>query len=186
MQSGLGREVAHVIESDPNVASLTGGVAMASAESVVLTNLERKSGGIIERHGARGRRTRPRPATSIRIAEGRAFRPGVDEVIVGSALSRRFLGCQLGATLRFGSRDWLVVGIFEAGGSGFESEIWGDVESLLPAFDRDAFSSVTMRLLDPDAFADDEEAPRGRSRACTSTSSARATTTAPNRSSSRT
>jgi putative ABC transport system permease protein len=152
MQSGLQREIGHVIESDPNIASLPGGIAMVSAESVVLTNLERKSGGTsnitVRGIGELGLVLRP----SITIAEGRAFRPGVDEVMVGRALSRRFLGCQIGSTLRFGSRDWLVVGVFEAGGSGFESEIWGDVESLLPAFDRDAYSSVTMRMLDPDAF----------------------------------
>ncbi len=123
-----------------------------SDESVVLTNLERRSGGTsnitVRGIGEQGLALRP----SVRIAEGRPFRPGVDEVMVGRALSRRFLGCQLGSTLRFGSRDWLVVGIFESGGSGFESEIWGDVESLLPAFDRDAYSSVTMRMLDPNAF----------------------------------
>lgn len=152
MQSGLGREVAHIIDADPNVASLPGGVAMVSDESVVLTNLERRSGGTsnitVRGIGEQGLALRP----SVRIAEGRPFRPGVDEVMVGRALSRRFLGCQLGSTLRFGSRDWLVVGIFESGGSGFESEIWGDVESLLPAFDRDAYSSITMRMLDPNAF----------------------------------
>jgi putative ABC transport system permease protein len=152
MQSGLGREVAHIIDADPNVASLPGGIPMVSDESVVLTNLERRSGGTsnitVRGIGEQGLALRP----SVRIAEGRPFRPGVDEVMVGRALSRRFLGCQLGSTLRFGSRDWLVVGIFESGGSGFESEIWGDVESLLPAFDRDAYSSVTMRMLDPNAF----------------------------------
>jgi putative ABC transport system permease protein len=152
MQSGLGREVAHIIDADPNVATLPGGIPMVSDESVVLTNLERRSGGTsnitVRGIGEQGLALRP----SVRIAEGRPFRPGVDEVMVGRALSRRFLGCQLGSTLRFGSRDWLVVGIFESGGSGFESEIWGDVESLLPAFDRDAYSSVTMRMLDPNAF----------------------------------
>jgi putative ABC transport system permease protein len=152
IQSGLERNVAHVMDSDPNIATIPGGVAMKTAEAVVLTNLERKSGGTsnitVRGIGELGLALRP----SVRIAEGRVFSAGVDEVIVGRALSRRFIGCQLGATLRFGSRDWRVVGIFEAGGSGFESEIWGDVESLMPAFDRNGYSSVTMRMLDANAF----------------------------------
>jgi ABC-type antimicrobial peptide transport system permease subunit len=80
------------------------------------------------------------------------YRPGLAEVIVGRPLSERFVGCGLGETVRFGARDWAVVGIFEAGGSGFESEIWGDSETLAPAFDRVGFSSVTLRLPDPGAF----------------------------------
>jgi ABC-type antimicrobial peptide transport system permease subunit len=78
------------------------------------------------------------------------YRPGVPEVIVGRPLAERFVGCGLGESVRFGARDWEVVGIFEAGGSGFESEIWGDRESLAPAFDRRGFSSQTLRLTSPE------------------------------------
>lgn len=152
MQSGLPRDVAHIMDSDPNIAVVPGGAAMVSAEAVVLTNLDRKGGGssnvTVRGIGDQGLALRP----SVRMTQGRTFQPGMDEVIVGSSVARRFIGCQLGSSLRFGSRDWLVVGIFEAGGSGFDSEIWGDVESLLPAFDRNGYSSVTMRMLDPNAF----------------------------------
>jgi hypothetical protein len=67
----------------------------------------------------------------------------MDEVVVGRNLGRRFEGCKLGEKLRMGGRDWTVVGTFDAGGSGFDSEIWGDSEAFLPAFDRSEWSSMT-------------------------------------------
>jgi ABC-type antimicrobial peptide transport system permease subunit len=85
----------------------------------------------------------------VQIVSGRMYRAGVPEVIVGRPISQRFAGCALGETVRFGSREWKVVGIFEAGGSGFESEIWGDGEILAPAFNRRGYSSLTLRLADP-------------------------------------
>ena len=155
VQSGLPRNVARVIESDPGVANLPGGVALAASEAVVLTNLSRRSdpaaSSNINVRGVDSRALALRP--NIRIVQGRFFRAGMDEVVVGRALSERFIGCGLDETVRFGSRDWKVVGVFDAGGSGFESEIWGDVESMMPAFDRDVFSSVTVRLADRDGFA---------------------------------
>jgi len=149
MQSGLGREVAHILASDANVATILGGEALATFESVVLTNLERVGGGTsnITVRGAGLHCLALRP--SVRLIEGRMFRPGMEEIIVGASLAQRFKGCQLGSVLRFGARDWRVVGIFDAGGNGFESEIWGDAETMMPAFDRDAYSSVTMRMVDP-------------------------------------
>ncbi|MFQ5770831.1 MAG: ABC transporter permease, partial [bacterium] len=61
-------------------------------------------------------------------------------------------GCGLGEFVNMGMRDWKVVGVFEAGGSSFESEIWGDVEQFMPAFRRPVFSSITMRMKDPSQF----------------------------------
>jgi putative ABC transport system permease protein len=154
VQSGVTREAAHVIEFDEAVARMPGGSPLAVSESVVLTNLTKRgnptlSSNVVIR-GVDPRVLSLRP--EVRLVEGRFFRPGVDEVVVGRPLSERFNGCALGEVVRFGSRDWRVVGILESGGSGFESEIWGDVESLMPAFDRDAFSSVTVRLANPTAF----------------------------------
>lgn len=154
IQSGVAREAARVIELDEGVARMPGGRPLAVSEAVVLTNLTRRSNAALSSNvvirGVDERVLALRP--EVRLVAGRFFRPGVDEVIVGRPLSERFNGCALGETVRFGSRDWKVVGILESGGSGFESEIWGDVESLLPAFDRDAFSSVTVRLANPAAF----------------------------------
>jgi hypothetical protein len=67
------------------------------------------------------------------------FRPGTAEVIAGRSIASRFQGAGLGETLRFASADWTVVGIFDAGRTGFDSEIWGDSEQMMQAFRRLAF-----------------------------------------------
>jgi ABC-type antimicrobial peptide transport system permease subunit len=84
----------------------------------------------------------------VRIVEGREPRRGVAEVMVGRSVAQRFAGAELGERLRFGGRDWSVVGVFDAGGAGFDSEIWGDGEQLMQAFRRDTYSSVVARLAD--------------------------------------
>ena len=90
----------------------------------------------------------------VKLAEGRWFRPGSNELVAGIQVARRFQGAGLGENLRFAMRTWRIVGIFDAGNTGFSSEIWGDVEQLLQAFRRNAFSSIIMRLREPTAFLD--------------------------------
>jgi putative ABC transport system permease protein len=63
----------------------------------------------------------------VHIVEGRMFKPGLNEVIVGRGLVGRYRDCMIGSTLHIGRGAWKVVGIFEAGGSSFESEVWGDL-----------------------------------------------------------
>jgi putative ABC transport system permease protein len=154
VQSAVAREAAHVIELDEGVARMPGGAPLAVSEAVVLTNLTRRANAAMSSNvvirGVDERVLALRP--EVRLVAGRFFRPGMDEVVVGRPLAERFNGCALGEAVRFGSRDWTVVGIIESGGSGFESEIWGDVESLMPAFDRDSYSSVTIRLANPADF----------------------------------
>jgi ABC-type lipoprotein release transport system permease subunit len=88
----------------------------------------------------------------VRLVEGRMPRPGSAEVIAGSSIARRFKGGGMGDTLRFGMRDWTVVGVFDAGTTGFNSEVWGDVDQLMQAFRRPVYSSVTFRLRDATEF----------------------------------
>jgi ABC-type antimicrobial peptide transport system permease subunit len=80
------------------------------------------------------------------------FQPGTAEVIAGRSIADGFQGAGLGETLRFASRDWTVVGVFDAGHTGFDSEIWGDAEQMLQAFRRNGFSSMLFRLVDADRF----------------------------------
>jgi len=88
----------------------------------------------------------------VKLTAGRMFRPGTAEVIAGRAIGSGFRGAGLGETLRFASRDWTVVGIFDGGRSAFDSEIWGDAEQMLQAFRRTAFSSLLFRLTDAGRF----------------------------------
>lgn len=154
VQSAIERNAARIIEADAGIARLPDGSALAVSECVVLTNLNRRSdptasSNVVVR-GVDARVVYLRP--EVQIVEGRFFRPGMDEVVVGRSIAERFIGCGLGETVRFAARDWRVVGVFESGGTGFDSEIWGDVQSMMPAFDRDVYSSVTVRLADPAAF----------------------------------
>ncbi len=90
---------------------------------------------------------------SVRMVQGRMFAPGTDEVIVGEKVGPRFADCEVGEKLRFGQRDFTVVGHFSAAGSAFESEIWGDNAVLMPVFRGEVFQSVTFALRDTSRFA---------------------------------
>jgi ABC-type antimicrobial peptide transport system permease subunit len=80
------------------------------------------------------------------------FRPGSSELVVGRNINREFEGAEIGQSLRFAQRDWVIVGVFDGGGSAFDSEIWGDVEQLMQAFRRLNYSSVIMQLAQEDSF----------------------------------
>jgi len=88
----------------------------------------------------------------VRIVEGRPFRPGTSEIVAGRSIANGFQGAGLGETLRFAQRDWTVVGVFDAGRTGFDSEVWGDAEQMLQAFRRTSFSALIFKLADADRF----------------------------------
>jgi putative ABC transport system permease protein len=161
VQSGIERPQAAIAASHPAIALGRDGQPLLSKETVVLISLNKRgsdkpSNVIIRGVGARAAELRPQ----VRLTEGRMFRPGASEIVAGASIARRFAGAGIGETLRFGQRDWTVVGLFDAGNSGFDSEIWGDCDQLLQAFRRNAYSSVVARLADPgrfDAFKRDVE-----------------------------
>jgi putative ABC transport system permease protein len=149
IQSSISRDQASIIEMNSAVASGAGGERMAARETVVLISLTRRgdnkaSNVIIRGTAAMGLALRPQ----VKLAEGRMFRAGSTEIIVGSNIARRFEGTRIGGRLRFAQREWTVVGIFDAGGSGFDSEIWGDVDQLMQSFRRTPYSSMVVRLAD--------------------------------------
>jgi putative ABC transport system permease protein len=80
------------------------------------------------------------------------FRAGSSEIVVGGAVARGFAGVEIGQQLSFAGRQWTVVGLFDAGRTAFDSEIWGDVEQMMQAFRRVAYSSVIARLALPGSF----------------------------------
>ncbi len=154
MSSGIGRDAANIIRAHPEVAVGTGGRPLASAEVVVVTNQPRLGQPGSSNVTVRGVDPQALAFRSkVRITSGRMFAPGAAEIVVGRRIARRFAGCGIGDHLRFGQRDFTVVGHFGAGGSSFESEIWGDNEVLMPVFRGDVFQSVTFRMRDPRRFA---------------------------------
>jgi ABC-type antimicrobial peptide transport system permease subunit len=153
VQSGVDRAQAAVVESLPEIATGEDGRKLVSMEPVVLISLPKRDTGrpsnvIIRGAMPAGVALRPQ----VRIVEGRMFRPGSSEIIAGRAVAKGFQGAGVGETMRFASRDWTVVGVFDAGRTGFDSEVWGDAEQMLQAFRRLAFSSVIFRLADTDRF----------------------------------
>jgi len=90
---------------------------------------------------------------NVRIVEGRRFETGRNEVIVGRGAAGQFAGLEIGRTLKFGEGDWTVVGIFDAGGTMSDSELWCDAAVLQPAYRRgNSFQKVYAKLESPEAF----------------------------------
>jgi len=154
VQSAVDRQQARVVETQPAVALGPDGERLVSKETVVLMSLDKRgtsepSNVVIRGIGPQGLALRPQ----VKLVAGRMFRPGSSEIIAGRAIGERFKGAGIGERLRFGMREWTVVGHFEAGGSGFDSEIWGDAEQLMQAFRRTSYSSLVLRLTDASGFA---------------------------------
>ncbi len=152
LSSGINRDVANAIAALPFVAKDASGKPLISPETFVVVGLERRSGGManVVIRGVSPEAFDVR--TGIRITEGRTFRPGSGEIIVGETLVTRVPNTEIGESLRFAGRDWEVVGHFEAGGSSFESEVWGENELFMPVFRGQVFQTVALRMEDPSAF----------------------------------
>jgi putative ABC transport system permease protein len=154
IMSILDREAAAIVSSLPQVAQFADGRPISSKEVVVIINLNKLGGPGISNVTVRGvgeaaLQLRPQ----VKITQGRMFRWGAREVIVGAGITKRFAGAQIGEKIKFGGDYWPVVGIFDADGSGFDSEVWGDGDQIMAAFKRSSFSTVTARLKDPSDLA---------------------------------
>ncbi|HSB51119.1 MAG TPA: ABC transporter permease [Dissulfurispiraceae bacterium] len=153
VQSGVERLQASIIETQPEVALASDGQPFLAKEVVVLITLPKRGtdkGSNVVIRGIAEHSLALRP--QVRLAEGRMLRPGSSEIIAGRSIAKRFKGGGIGETLRFGMRDWTVVGVFDAGNTGYSSEIWGDADQLMQTFRRQAHSSVLFRLRDSSEF----------------------------------
>jgi putative ABC transport system permease protein len=159
LSSGLDRHAASTIAASPHVAIGTDGRPLISPEVYVLVPLGKvfdttQVANVVAR-GVSDQAWTVR--SNIQVVEGRKPESGRSEVCVGERLVSRFPHTGLGETLRFAGRDWTVTCHFTAGGSAFESEIWGENEQFMPVFRGQVFQSIAFRLRDPAAF---EEAKR--------------------------
>ena len=154
IQSSVYRDQASLIETLPDVAHDIDGKPLVSKETLVLTQIpkrgsDRPQNVVVRGLPPLGFTLRPQ----VRIIDGRAFRAGTSEIVVGHSIADGFEGVDIGQQLRFAGREWTVVGTFDGGKSGFDSEIWGDVEQMMQAFRRTTYSSVVAKLRDPGEFA---------------------------------
>jgi putative ABC transport system permease protein len=147
------RDAIPLVETLPQVARDADGRPLASPELLVIISRPRRSDGQPANVPLRGVGARSFDIrSSVRFIEGRRFQPGLSEIVVGRLAAERFQGLTLGSSIRFGSNSWTVVGIFAADDAAYESEVWGDVDLMLPAFQRPAYQSITVRLSDPEAL----------------------------------
>jgi putative ABC transport system permease protein len=142
-----------IIENLPQVAHGPDGRPLSSSELVVIIAQPRISDNQPANVPARGVGPRAYDVRdSLKIVEGRRFNPGTREINVGRAAVGRFKGLTLGSDVKFGGAVWSVVGVFTADDAAFESEVWGDVDLMMPAFQRTGYQSTTVKLADPTMF----------------------------------
>ena len=167
LSSGIDRETANLIAASPHVAIGADGRPMVSPEVYVLVPLVRLGadsnalGNVVAR-GISDKAWEVR--ANIHVTAGRRPQSGRAEICIGNKTAGRFNNTALGDRLRFAGRDWDVVCHFSAGGSAFESEIWGENEQFMPVFRGQVFQSVSFRLKDPAAFEEAKRALEGDKR----------------------
>ena len=146
VNSQVTREAFQLIQTLPGIARDSQGKPLASAELAVLVNLPRRDTGESTNVTVRGvSDTGFALRPQIKLVQGQMFKPGIGEAIASRKIAERFSGTGLGESIRLGRRDWTIVGLFDASGSAFESEIWTDVNEVGDAFERTVFSSVMVR-----------------------------------------
>lgn len=144
-----------VVQQAPGIARDAEGQPLATADTVVAANLPIKGGGPDEDGSVQLRGIGPQAwavRPNVRIIAGRKFEPGRRELIAGAGAARQFAGLEPGKTIRLGSQEWLVAGIFESGDA-MESEIWADAGVVAPTYERGSTrTSVTVKLENAAAF----------------------------------
>jgi putative ABC transport system permease protein len=161
MESVVTLEQARIVADAPGVARDRWGSPLVSAEVVAIGPFRHRasaSEALAQVRGVSEQALRVRD--NLRISEGRFLRPGLAELVVGKKAAAMYEGFSLGESPRFGGRTWKVVGILDASGSAFDSEVWADARVLNQTFKRPEhiFQSVTVRLESPEALPAFEKA----------------------------
>ncbi len=155
MMSAVTLDQVRVLADAPGVARGASGEPLVSAEVVVIGAfplIATGSDANVQIRGLSPVVLEVRP--NARIVEGRFFEPGLTELVVGRNVPGTYEGFTLGSTVDFGGGRWTVVGVFDAGGSSYDSEIWCDAVVLNQIFKRpeNIFQSATARLVSPESF----------------------------------
>ncbi|MCG6963999.1 MAG: ABC transporter permease [Acidobacteria bacterium] len=168
-RAGAAAELGSVVDLDQvkvigdalQVARTAEGAPLISGEVVVIAPFPLKSTGTdanVQVRGVSPSVLQVRP--QVKIVEGRFFHSGLTELVVGSNAEKIYGGLGLGVPVAFGGQTWKVVGIFDAGGSAFDSELWCDARVLNQTYKRpeNIFQSATVRLTSSAAFTDFKDA----------------------------
>jgi putative ABC transport system permease protein len=154
MTGGVTLDTVKIIQDEPGIARSADG-PLVTAEVVLVAPIPLISTGTDANVEVRGvSKNVLEIRKNIKIVEGRMFTPGLTEIVVGKNANASYAGLTLGNTISLGTMHWKVVGIFDAGGSAFDSDVWGDARLIGPAFNRPDtyFQSITVHLTSKDAF----------------------------------
>src|ERR1700729_3156145 len=155
MMSGVALDQVKILQDAPGVARGTDGAPLVTSEVVVIAPFPLKSTGTDANVQVRGVSANVMNIRrNVKIIEGRMFNPGLSELVVGKNASSTYSGLSLGNSVNFGGGHWQVVGVFDAGGSAFDSEVWTDARVLDDVYKRptNVFQSVTVHLTSPNAL----------------------------------
>jgi putative ABC transport system permease protein len=153
LSSWVSKEAFRIIRALPGIEKAANGEPKISPELVIIFKLPKKDnpkGSNVTVRGVTPMAFEMRPY--IKLVQGRMFRPGVNEIVVARRIRDRFLNCNVGDSFVFGPQRYNVVGVFEANGTNFDSEIWTDANFLGGARKRTAYSSVVLKPVDANAF----------------------------------
>jgi len=155
MTSAIDQEQVRIIGDSPELARSGDGSPLLSPEVVVIGAFPLITTGTdanVQIRGVYDNVLDVRP--NVAVVEGRFFKPGLAELVVGRNVATTYRGFELGDSVEFGGQNWKVVGVFDAGGSAFDSEVWCDANLLNQTFSRSAgvYQSVTARLKSRDSF----------------------------------
>jgi putative ABC transport system permease protein len=154
MMSAVSVDQVHIIEDAPGVERGASG-PLVSPEVVVVASFPLKATETDANVQVRGVSPKAlQVRDNVKIISGRMFEPGLNELVAGRYVAGTYSGLELGNTVKFGGGTWTVVGVFDAGGSAFDSEIWCDAKVVKDVYKRppNNFQSVTVRLTSPDAL----------------------------------
>jgi putative ABC transport system permease protein len=151
MDSSISLDQIKIMEDFPGVAHANG-APLVTPEVVVIAPFPLRSTGTDANVQIRGVSPQALEVRSkIKMLEGRFFQPGLAELVVGRNVDKTYAGLSLGDSVKFGGGTWRVVGVFDAGGSAFDSEVWCDSHVLNQIYHRpeNIFQSLTVRLDSP-------------------------------------
>jgi putative ABC transport system permease protein len=148
MMSGITLESIKIVQDDPGVARDASGPLITS-EVVVVAPFPLRATGTNANVQVRGVSANVLTIRrNVKITQGRMFQPGLSELIVGSNANKTYSGLTVGNTVDFGGGHWRVVGVFDAGSSAFDSEVWTDARVLDDVYKRptNIYQSATVHL----------------------------------------